>query len=658
MKKRFLPVIIATGFSLLLSPLSAYADTNTTISESSQTTSAALTQSSVPNATLTDQKVHSGSAEVDMTMGTDSFSPKVIYVTPGTTVTWVNDDIEPHDVTSDTGLFSSKGANTFSYTFDNPGTYNYHCAYHSALGMVGTVIVQNQSSSTSTTTSTSSTSSDSTSSSNSSTSINSNISSKDNSKPYSIAPLGTGTDGEIKQADDTYLLPYKMENGYKVFHLDAKPVWWEVKPGKKVEAWAYNGTVPGPEIKVNQGDKVKIVVKNDLPEGTTVHWHGLDVPFAQDGVGGLSQPDIAPGQSWTYTFTINKTPGTYMYHTHPSKNLLKQENMGLFGPIIVEPKGTGWQQIHPGYQDEYTVFVNASPQFGYTINGLSFPATPTMPVTLGDKVLIHLLNIGSMYHPMHLHGQHFQEIAQDGVPLPSPITMDTISTAPGTTYDLSFNANQIGTWLFHCHIVNHVNDSNGNYTGMITKFKVTQPQNQKFVDYQKNKYWSYNMLWAVNNSLIKGYQESNHQTAQKEILLKPYKSSTEGQALTLLYRYFDPNQLSTSTAQKSWGEIPYQLASLDKLPVKQKDINVPITRGHFAVLLASLYYGQTVDIQTAVQFMYNAGISNGFPDSNGQSPKTYTSFGVNKTVSRAQMVTFLSNLDHYKKTHPDLTTQS
>ena len=135
-----------------------------------------------------------------------------------------------------------------------------------------------------------------------------------------------------------------MENGYKVFHLTAQPVWWQVKPGQKVEAWAYNGSVPGPEIKVDQGDKVKIVVENKLPEGTTIHWHGLDVPFAQDGTGGISQPDIKPGQTWTYTFTVTAPPGTYIYHSHPMNDMQKQEDMGLFGPFIVEPKGTDWQQ--------------------------------------------------------------------------------------------------------------------------------------------------------------------------------------------------------------------------------------------------------------------------------------------------------------------------
>ncbi|MCM3024561.1 multicopper oxidase domain-containing protein [Heyndrickxia ginsengihumi] len=407
------------------------------------------TDSSKTNKTAS-KTVHSGKVEIDMK--NMAFSPKVVYVTEGTKVTWKNKDAAPHNVVSNSGAFKSKELSegkTFSYTFNKKGTYKYKCTYHA--GMDGTVIVTDKKQAMTMETMSSTEKADS---------------------KGKTAPLGTGTSGEPKQADGIRLLPYKMVNGYKVFHLNAKQVWWEVKPGKKVKAWAYNGTVPGPEIKVNQGDKVKIIVKNDLSEGTTVHWHGLDVPFKQDGTGGVSQPDIKPGETWTYTFTVNASPGTYAYHSHPMKDMLKQEQMGLFGAFIVEPKGTGWKQVHPGYQKEYTVLVNDSPQFGYTINGRSYPATPVLPAKVGDKILVHLINIGSMVHPMHLHGMHFQEISQDGVPLPSPVTMDTIATAPGTTYDISFNANQVGKWLFHCHITDHVVDSNGDMSGMITTFDV------------------------------------------------------------------------------------------------------------------------------------------------------------------------------------------
>ncbi|MFC7395557.1 multicopper oxidase domain-containing protein [Scopulibacillus cellulosilyticus] len=440
MKKRLIQVFSSLMLVCLLSLIVGCQPSHEVSSNAKNNSTAA--------STLHDKKVN-------VAMANSAFSPETIHVAKGTTVTWKNDDPMPHTVTSKTGLFDSKdmeSGKTFSYKFNKPGTYHYDCIYHP--GMTGTVVVSDKSS-------------PQTEKVKSTSSAKTSADSKDK-----IKPLGTGTAGEPKQPDALRLLPYKMENGYKVFHLNAEQVWWKVNDHKKVKSWAFNGSVPGPEIKVNQGDKVKIVVKNDLPEGTTVHWHGLDVPFKQDGSGGISQPDIKPGQTWTYKFTVKSPPGSYMYHSHPMKDMLKQEEMGLFGPFIVEPKGTGWKQVHPGYQDEYTLMVNDSPQFGYTINSLSYPATPVLPAKVGDKVLVHLINIGSMDHPMHLHGMHFQELSQDGSPLPSPVTMDTINTAPGTTYDLSFKADQPGKWLFHCHITQHTTDSSGNMSGMISMFDV------------------------------------------------------------------------------------------------------------------------------------------------------------------------------------------
>jgi manganese oxidase len=283
-----------------------------------------------------------------------------------------------------------------------------------------------------------------------------------------VQPLGTGSRGEPLLSEGLRLLPYTMEGGYKVFHLTAEPVWWDTGDGHKVEAWAYNGTVPGPEIQVDVGDKVKVVVNNQLPQGTTVHWQGLNVPFSQTGIGGLSQLDIAPSKSWTYQFTVRANPGAYLYRAEPSTDIQRQYGMGLWGPVIVEPKGTAWNHVRPGYNEEYTEVINDSGQLGFTLNGESFPATHTLTTYPGDKALIHLINLGSMEHPMHLHGMHFQEIAQDGDALPAPISMDTISTEPGTTYDIQLKPNNLGKWLFHCHIVDHVVDANGQMTGLVT----------------------------------------------------------------------------------------------------------------------------------------------------------------------------------------------
>ncbi|GLG02294.1 hypothetical protein Alches_23350 [Alicyclobacillus hesperidum subsp. aegles] len=438
---------------------------------------------STSNAASSTGSSYAPSHIVQVSISDYSFSPSKITVPVGTTVVWTNNDLVVHSVTSGSGkpsgLFDHDVAPfaTFSYTFTKPGTYPYYCKYHS---MSGTVVVTAQGSSQTTS---SLPSNNTTSMGNSMGGMNmSGSNSATNAGgaygPYGsnqdrIAPMGTGTKGEPVLPDGLRLLPYTMQDGYKVFHLTAEPVWWETSAGHKVEAWAYNGTVPGPEIRVNTGDKVKIIVTNDLPEGTTVHWHGLDVPFSQDGTG-ESQMDIPSGHQYTYTFTVHVPPGTYIYHAHPMNDMLKQDKLGLSGPFIVEPKGTSWRGIHPGYQREYTLFLNDSPQFGNDINGKLYPAVPVFKAKLGDKVLVHIINMGSLNHPINLDGMHFQEIEQDGYPLPAPVWMDTLDTQPGTTYDIEIQANNVGKWLLASSIPDQMTSAAGQMSGMAAIFDVSR----------------------------------------------------------------------------------------------------------------------------------------------------------------------------------------
>ncbi|MCL6445085.1 MAG: multicopper oxidase domain-containing protein [Alicyclobacillus sp.] len=423
-------------------------------------------------------------ASVQVQITDYSFAPANLTIPVHTTVIWTNDDLVIHSVTSGngnpTGLFDRDLSpyTSFAYTFTKPGTYPYYCKYHD---MTGTVVVTPTS-----TAKQSPVSGDAGSNGNADASesggdtmgnsmmeMNMSRSARSPGGVYGpfgsnkdqIESLGTGSKGEPILPDGIRLLPYTMQGGFKVFHLTAEPVWWETSPGHKVEAWAYNGTVPGPEIRVNVNDKVKIIVTNRLPEGTTVHWHGLDVPFAQDGTG-ESQPDIPPGHTHVYTFTVRVPAGTYMYHAHPMNDMLKQDKLGLSGPFIVEPKGTPWRSLHSGYQREYTLFLNDSPQFGNDINGKIYPSVPVLKAKLGDKVLVHVINMGSMNHPLNLDGLHFQEIEQDGYPLPAPVWMDTLDTQPGTTYDIQLHANSPGKWLLASSIPDQMTSASGQLSGM------------------------------------------------------------------------------------------------------------------------------------------------------------------------------------------------
>jgi FtsP/CotA-like multicopper oxidase with cupredoxin domain len=247
----------------------------------------------------------------------------------------------------------------------------------------------------------------------------------------------------------------KIVDGIKVFEITANAIKWEVSPGKFVDSYAYNGQVPGPEMRVKQGDKIKVVLKNELPESTSIHFHGVDLPFSQDGVPFISQPPIRPGETYVYEFTVIDTPGTFMYHSH--HNAEQQVDKGLFGTFIVEGENN--------WDAEYTL-ITGDGSHGYTLNGKGFPATAPIVVKKDHRVLVRILNDGQQLHPMHLHGFDFQVIAQDGKSV-TPYTRDTITVAPGERYDIMFTASKEGVWPFHCHVLSHVESDHGMH-GMVT----------------------------------------------------------------------------------------------------------------------------------------------------------------------------------------------
>ncbi|HET9683416.1 MAG TPA: multicopper oxidase domain-containing protein, partial [Gemmatimonadaceae bacterium] len=252
----------------------------------------------------------------------------------------------------------------------------------------------------------------------------------------------------------------RMEGNVKVFDITAKKIQWEVEPGKMVEAWVYNDQLPGPQIRVREGDRVRINLKNELPESTAIHFHGIEVPNDQDGVPFITQPVVKPGQTYKYEFTA-PNPGSHMYHSH--HNSAKQVGLGLLGAFVIEPKSKGQ------YDDmavDYVMILNDGPH-GYTLNGKSFPATEPLVAKLGQKIRIRYMNEGMMIHPMHLHGIHQTVIAKDGWDLPMPFRCDTLNISPGERWDVIVNCNNPGTWAFHCHILPHAESDHGMY-GMVT----------------------------------------------------------------------------------------------------------------------------------------------------------------------------------------------
>ncbi|MCK6551281.1 copper oxidase [Myxococcota bacterium] len=259
-------------------------------------------------------------------------------------------------------------------------------------------------------------------------------------------------------------LPWRIENGVKVYHLVAQKVHRTFTDGLEVDTWGYNGSTPGPTIEAVEGDRVRILVTNELPAGTAVHWHGLHVPNGMDGVGGLTQPEIAPGQTFAYEFTLRQH-GTFMYHPHVDETV--QLALGMMGFFVVHPKSASTKidrdfciflhewAIAPGTS---TPDPNVMTDFNYfSFNGRVFPGTAPLVVKKGDRVRIRFGNVSMDSHPIHLHGHTFQVTGTDGGPIPASARWPetTVNVPPGTTRDVEFVADNEGDWPLHCHKAHH-----------------------------------------------------------------------------------------------------------------------------------------------------------------------------------------------------------
>jgi manganese oxidase len=272
------------------------------------------------------------------------------------------------------------------------------------------------------------------------------------------------------------LLQPAMHDGVKEFKLTTGVVRWNILRDVEVGAYAYNGQVPGPLIRVQPNDRIRVHVKNDLPEPTTVHWHGFILPVEQDGVPELSQPPIPPGGEHVYEFDVPDTPGTYFYHTHFSAD--RQQPLGLYGALIIDDSEPllDVASEHIIALGEWTVIggeTYPAMQFGdmlpnyFTFNGKSYPATETVRAKVGDRILFRLIGSGQFIHPIHIHGGPFEVTATDGNPVPAAgrFTKDTVLVGPGERYDVLWTARNPGRWLLHCHINHHITNDGGEVDG-------------------------------------------------------------------------------------------------------------------------------------------------------------------------------------------------
>ena len=261
-------------------------------------------------------------------------------------------------------------------------------------------------------------------------------------------------------------LAFEMDGAVKVFRLKAEPMKQKIAPFKTIDAWGYNGSCPGPTIQVTQGDRVRVIFENALPESTSMHWHGLELPIEQDGVPWISQKPVPPGGSYTYEFTVHQE-GTFFYHAHSAM----QEMIGLIGMFIAHPE----KPYKPHADHDFGIVLQewavlpgnsvpntASMEFNWlTFNGLSAPATTPLIVRLGSRVRLRLVNLGMDHHPIHLHGHQFVITGTEGGRAPESTWYPTNTVLVGVAQAkvVEFEAKYPGAWMIHCHLPHHMMNS-------------------------------------------------------------------------------------------------------------------------------------------------------------------------------------------------------
>jgi FtsP/CotA-like multicopper oxidase with cupredoxin domain len=389
-----------------------------------------------------------------------ALDPGSVAVVEGGTLAVHNDGAVPHNLAIEgtdliTPMLNAGETANLKLTGLAPGTYNLICqvAGHADAGMKGTLVVQ----------------------------AGDGAAATDGGHGGSAAPHAMTSDemdvameksikafpAKTQGVGAQELAPTLLADGTKLFELTAAIVKWETEPGKFVDAWTYNGTVPGPTLRANPGDKVRVVLKNQLPESTAIHFHGLLTPNAADGVTYITQPPVKAGTTFTYDFVAQSTPAVGMYHSH--HNAVHQVPNGLAGTFII-----GQLPVPAGVTvaQEQIMMVNDAGTIGYAINGKSFPATAPVVAKKGEWIQVHYLNEGVMAHPMHLHGMGQLVIAKDGFPLPQPYEADTVMVGPGERYTVLIHATEVGTWAWHCHILTHAESAEKGMFGMVTALVV------------------------------------------------------------------------------------------------------------------------------------------------------------------------------------------
>ncbi len=433
-----------------------------------------------------------------LTMTEFKFTPSTVTVPVGGSLQVTNNGTMTHNFTVDGGPATTDidagGSRTVDLSSLSAGSYSFTCTIpgHADSGMKGTLTIGASSSSDAASASTDhSAHGDSTDWAAMDQAMTDGANAYVKAVVASIAagnPSGVATAGRGNQRLEPKILP----DGTKEFDLEASIIDWEVEPGRTVQAWAYNGQVPSPWIRVEPNDHVRVVLTNNLPAGTDIHFHGITTPFTQDGVAPITQPMVEPGQTYTYEFYAPAEPELGMYHPHNHGQVAVVN--GMFGVFQVGDVGLPRGKTINGVtvpsnltvSQEIPMVLNDAGTIGLTLNGKAFPATDPIVTKVGEWTLVHYYNEGLQAHPMHLHHVPQLVVAKDGFPLEQPYFADTVNIAPGERYsvlvhsrpqDVSLDPNDPskvlgpGIWAYHCHILTHAEGDKG-LQGMVTAWVV------------------------------------------------------------------------------------------------------------------------------------------------------------------------------------------
>jgi FtsP/CotA-like multicopper oxidase with cupredoxin domain len=279
-------------------------------------------------------------------------------------------------------------------------------------------------------------------------------------------------------------LSHTLKNGVKEFHLIAEPVKREFLPHLTMDVWGFNGSMPGPTIEVTQGDRVRVVVENRLPEPTSIHWHGFEVPVSQDGVPGLVQDFVPPGEAFVYEFDITQV-GTMFYHAH----VAMQEAMGMVGLFVMHPKVAHAPAVDQDFgliTQEFSILPNQTipnsqgMDFNFlTFNGPCAPLTTPLVLKLGNRVRLRFVNFSTAdHHPIHLHGHTWWVTGTEGgrVPEPGWLPGNNILVGVAQARDVEFIANNPGDWIMHCHMFHHTMNHMVSMAGPMTRVGAADPR--------------------------------------------------------------------------------------------------------------------------------------------------------------------------------------